>query len=526
MCACIIMAEGGDSMSSGPDSVVILRDKILDILPYLWSEEIKPVLCREHSQEFKYFCKVHMSEICAKCRRKEHKNCKSIMDMEEAAETVYSGNHGEKIIQSVKDLIKRFNECKVAAEDLKTKISNKRKFAVDKVEQARRNIYGYVDELEANTVAEIDRNLKMAINYKEEQIYVCRASISSLSTIKSNIDLIMSIGIKEDKFVEINRATKQTKLSCNTLVKMYSELSKKIDEFEAQVLLPDIFRSLGTTSAAMSNVADVLMDTHPIYTGEMKITSANDGIYFTVVSFDVLQDGRKLLLKTNSKIQLYDKNNIFVTETALPVRRHEVEKCVSVVLDCNSTALVPTDNGRLFKVTIGDEFSETKIIDGILKATKYGEDVVCLLEDKHQFHLCVMDKSMENITKTMLKDNGTLFEDPNSIGISSETKTIYISDYEKGCYGVTFDGQVVFHYQNPKAEGYLGLVVVSDGLLIGTAIQSGVLQLEKLNFSGELKEVYRNMGDSFPLNVVANELALCGEYGNSNCCIWFYCLFK
>ena len=522
------MAEGGDSISCGPNSVVILRDKIIDILPYPWSEEIKPVLCREHSHEFKYFCKVHMSEICAKCRRKEHKDCKSVMDIEEAAETVYSGNHGEKIIQSVKDLIKRFNECKVAAEDLKAKISNKRKCAVDKVEQARRNIDGYVDELEANTVAEIDRNLKMEINCMEEQIYVCRASISSLSTIKSNIDLIMPIGIKEDKFVEINRATKQTKLSCNTLVKMYSELSEKIVEFEPQVLLPGIFRSLGTTSVTTSNVADVLMDTHPIYTGEMKITSVDDGGFFTVVSFDVTPDGRKLLLDTNSMIQLYDKNNILVTKTALPVRRHEVEECISVVLDCNSTALVPTNNGRLFKVTIGDELevSETKTNDGILKMTKYGEDVLCLLEEKLQFHLCVMDKNMENITKTMLKDDGTLFEEPNSIGISSDTNTIYILDGEKGCYGVTFDGQVVFHYQNPKADGYLGLVVVSDGLLIGTSNISSVLQLEKLNFSGELKEVYRNMGDYFPLNVVANELALCGQDDNSNCCIWFYCLFK
>ena len=69
----MIMAEGGDSVDSGRKQRGGWRDKIPDISSlYLGSEEVQPVLCRDHGQEFKYFCKGHMTELCITCRRMEH----------------------------------------------------------------------------------------------------------------------------------------------------------------------------------------------------------------------------------------------------------------------------------------------------------------------------------------------------------------------------------------------------------------------------------------------------------------------
>ena len=127
------MAEGGDSCNS-----------------------VEPAVGREHGQEFTYFCKNHMTELCSTCRRMEHKKCKTVVDIEEASEDSFSKIHGEKIIQSVRDLIDSFKDCKAAAGNLKSKFPNKRELAVDKEKQARKNIDDYLDELEATAVAEID----------------------------------------------------------------------------------------------------------------------------------------------------------------------------------------------------------------------------------------------------------------------------------------------------------------------------------------------------------------------------------
>ena len=67
------MAEDGDSVDSGRKSRDSWRDNIPAISSlYLGSESVEQVLCREHSQEFKYFCKSHMTELCITCRKMEH----------------------------------------------------------------------------------------------------------------------------------------------------------------------------------------------------------------------------------------------------------------------------------------------------------------------------------------------------------------------------------------------------------------------------------------------------------------------
>ena len=70
---------------------------------YLGSEDIEPVLCREHCQEFKSFCKTHMTELCITCSRIEHKHCETVIHIEQATRDIYSKVHSEEIKQGVTD---------------------------------------------------------------------------------------------------------------------------------------------------------------------------------------------------------------------------------------------------------------------------------------------------------------------------------------------------------------------------------------------------------------------------------------
>ena len=271
----------------------------------------------------------------------------------------------------------------------------------------------------------------------------------------------------------------------------------------------------------MSTVTDVFADTTPIYTGEMEVKVG--GKVPVVTSFNVLQDGRKLVLDyDNIKIQLYDRKNTFVTETVLPVQ--EGEQCHSVVLNNNTDALVTTTHGSVFKVTIGDELavSEIKTKYRIHRMTKYGEDNLCVIYHNGQGQICIIDKNMENIIKTIRNGDWTQFKHLAFLGVSADKNTIYVLDWEKGCYGITLDGRIMFHYQNQEAEYYYGLVVDSDGLYIGTSVDNKY-QVEKLNFSGERQEVCSIFGDSRPLRLVENNLAVF-QFDNRR--IGFYDLLK
>ena len=518
----ITKAEGGDSVESSERQG--LRASRRSSRPSsLSSDAVDPVVCKEHRQEIKYFCKNHMTELCITCRRMEHENCNTVIGIEEAVDDIYNDSHGEKIIQSVKDLIERFQDCKVASKKLQSLFPNKRQDAVDKVKQARKNIDDYLDELEDSVVAEIDRNIKGEMHALEEKIHVSEASLSSLSTTSSDIDRTMSVGNKEEKFIAMNRATQQIKQYCSLLLKMKGEMSEMNVTFEANNALTDVFQSLGTVSVETSEVTDVFSDTKPIYTGETKLKKDADDEPPFASSIDVLRDGRKLVLDyNNDKIQFYDKNNSFLTEAVLPVKGGDL--CLSVVLNSNTEALISTRYGRLLKVMIGDELvvSEIKTDYKIYTMTKYGEDVLCVLNDNNQFKAYVMDKSMKKTLKTILKDDGKLFKAPAFLGVSADKNTIYVLDHYKGCYGITLNDHVIFHYQNPQAQCYGGLVVDSEGLFIGSKV-AGDYQIEKLNLSGEQQEVCANFGDSYPLKLMENELVVF-QYDVRS--IKFYCFLK
>ena len=519
------MAEGGDSVDSGQTSRGRWRDNMPDMSSlYLGSDGIEPLRCREHGQEFKLFCKTHMTELCITCSRMEHKRCKTVIDIKDAAENINSKLHGGKITQSVKDLDERFKDLKAAIEDMKTKLPIKTNAALDKVKQKRKEIDTYLDKLEAKAVAEIRRKMEEYRKSIEEMIHVCEASLSSLSTRISDTERTVLGGNEEEKFIAINKTSIQTNKYLDILFDLKKEIRDIDVNFEPNVTLPDEFKTLGTISVEMSTVTDVFADTTPIYTGEMEVKGDKVGDKVPIVdSFNVLQDGRNLVMDTNyNKIQLYDRNNTFVTETVLPVQ--EGEDCISVVLNNNTEALVTTTILRVFKVMIGDELvvSEIKIKYGIYSMTKYGEDNLCVICHNDQGRICIIDKNMKSINKTILKGDWTQFKAHGFLGVSADKNTIYVLDINKVCYGITLDGRIIFHYQNQEADWYYGLVVDSDGLYIGTRIK-GKYQVEKLNFDGERQEVYSIFGDSFPLRLVENNLAV---FQLDNDSIGFYDLLK
>ena len=447
------MAEGEGTVDSGqtPRRRFTWRNNIeFQNIPsmYFGSDGIQAVRCREHGQEFKHFCKTHMTELCIACGRMEHKYCKTVIDIEESAENIYSKLHDEKITQSVKDLTERFKDLKAAGEDINSKLSITTNAAIDQVKQQRKDIDTYLDKLETNAVSEIRRKMEEYRKTVQEMINLCEASLSSLSTRILDIERAISVENENEKFIAINKATIHTDKYCNILIDLKREMNDINVNFEPNVELPDIFKSLGTISFEISTVTDVFADTTPIYTGEMEVKGDE-----VVRSFDVLKDARKLVLETNNKkIQIYDKNNTFVTEKVLPVTKGE--ELVSVVINNNTEALVTTHKLRVFKVMIDDDLvvSEIKNKYGIYAMTKYGEDNLCVIYHNGQWQICILDKNMKNIVKTILKDDGTFFKAPMFLGISADKNTIFVLDNWTGCYGITLDGRIIFYYRNQGAE--------------------------------------------------------------------------
>lgn len=521
------MAEGRDSTDSG--NRWSSDTKLDDSMPSMSSlsrssDSVEAIVCGNHKQEVTYFCKTHMEELCFTCKCKKHGSCNTVIDITRAAKEIYSKSHGQKIIQSLKELSDRFNDCKTATEELKHNLQENRRIACDTLKQIRKLIDEYLDQLEEESRAEIDRVCKEKTKALDERIQICNASFSSLTAFLSRIYRSMSLRNKEEIFIHINTASTETKQYCRMLFDLNRELPDidlKFVQNDAISKLKNILSDLGKLAVDCSPLsrADAAME--PVYIGEIKLRPAltsgmessekdiSEKWLSNITSFEVLPDGRKLVLDSqNKKLQLYDQNNIFLTERDLSVATLSVSLCGS------TDAIVTTGSNKLLRVKITDDLkvSEFTTSSNIFSMTGYCKGfVACLWNEKEkQWEISVMDRDL-NISKTIIKDKGTRFKSPDYLAVIADEKMVYILDTRKGCYGITMAGEVLFRYQDPRAVVYCGLAVGSDGLFIGVRSASRT-PVQKLGFHGQ-RAVCTAFEKGHPIKIQDNQLVLftCGE---------------
>ena len=504
-------------------------------------------VCKEHRHEFKYFCKSHMVELCLTCRRMEHKNCTTVINIEQAAREIYTESHGCKIIQSVKQLLVKFGEWQVTARESKSKLHSKRQAAIDSVKHTRKSIDPFPDRQEAHVLTDIDEILDKEKETLDEQINICNASIAFLTASLSSLNRWMSAGNNKEKFVEINKATKQIKRYCSMLRDLSHELCEIDIKFEENEVsnLNILLRDLGKCSVIRSPVSSGIMDTEPVYSGEIQLTT-NKGLGErdhtddsrnlkgaahscdktpAILSFDILPDGRQLLMDLANKIlKLYDRNNFLVMEYVLSVNS-DYEAFYVVVLS-NSEAVVSTCTNTLLKVKIGDGLAvtETKSKHIIGPIQRWGVDIIAVMLTYNAAHVSVLDKDFTLKKTIMNDDNKTLFKAPLCLAASDDRSMLFVTDSYNGCFGCTIDGKIQCHYQVQGAKRYFGVAVGKDCLFLGAKNEKGEYHVQKLNLSGE-SIACTDFGLSWPLRVIDNELVLCTRADKGNTTINFYFLF-
>ena len=213
----------------------------------------------------------HMTELCITCTKMEHKFCSAVMGIEDAAKEIYSDSHGEKIQQSVNDLLTGFIDYKTKADMSNDQLFEKKQMVIGSVRSVRNAINEHLDKLEVSALADIDRAFTEEKMILEDKISVCNAAISFLNESISTFNLTMSVGNNEERFMEINKITQKTNLYCSMLQELYMEIySLDVTIEEDNSILHSLSQSFGTVNVAKTSLASCHDDTKIIYTGEIR----------------------------------------------------------------------------------------------------------------------------------------------------------------------------------------------------------------------------------------------------------------
>ena len=473
----------------------------------LGSEAMETPTCKDHQRPITHFCLSHMSELCPSCRMVEHKKCSSVTEFRKAIQSVFTEEHPTRIYESLEILMGRFNKCKDKARSNKDKLVKEQQSAIDNVKQARQSVDKHLDKIEDEAYAEIDKVFKAEMKHLDDLLHVCDVTINQLQKRLSNLDRATALDDKESEFVIINNVTKEIKHQCDFLKDSMEDTSNIDIEFEVSDnigKMNKIFPNLGTVTVTKSQDSQIDPETVAIYTGEMKLRTTTDTEIPIISSYEALPDGRQLVTDSkNNKLKLYGSNNQFMSELA------SLDMPWNVMLLNDREAVVSLPGIRSLKYitfdTAGLAVSDTKKVNFEPAAmVKYGDDILATVCDRF-WTVAVID-NRGTVRRTIYQDNGSIFSRPIYIGLSIDQKTVYVVDMDKGCIGLSMDGNVVFQYQDQKAKHYSGLAVGRNYLFIG-ANQGDDCKVRGLSLRGDyLGDM--DLGNSRPRKMIDNNLII------------------
>ena len=468
----------------------------------LGSEAMETPVCTEHERHFEYFCVPHMAILCITCKLLGHKACGKVIDLEKAACDVFSERHCRNILRSMEDLIDSFSKCKDTAQSNRDELYKSKQSEIGKVKQARMTADHHLDKIEGAAYEQIHTAFTRELNQVDDKLHVCDVSIFQLKKRISKLERAMELGDKESEFVTINNVTKEINRQCN-LLKDTCNIDFNFTVSDSICKITELLPSLGTVSVTPSPASQSDPGTVAIYTGELKLRTTTDTKTTTMISYDKLPDGRKLIIDCeNNKLKLYDSTNQFLSELTLP----DIPWSVVSLSDSEAVVSLPFINSLQY-ITIGTDLavSESKKVNYRPGAmVKYGDDILAIVNDR--FVKVVVIDNHGTVKRPIYQDNGSLFSEPFDIGLSVDQKTVYIVDQNKGCIGLSMDGNVEFQYQDQKVKNYAGLAVGRDCLLIGVS-EGNDGKVRRVSLSGDDVEEL-DIGVSMPLKITDNHLII------------------
>ena len=478
----------------------------------LGSEAIETPVCKEHGAEIKFFCKTHMAELCLTCKLMKHKRCDLVVSLGQAAKEVHSEVHCNKIGGSLGDLLAWFTTCKERSESEKQTLNGQKQNAIDNVKHTRKTLDSYMDKLEAAAIKDVEEVCESIKKILDDQIHICESAMSSLQKQQGCLNTTISIGNVGDRFIEVNKATRDARQYCSILGDMRCEMHEVNVVFDQNALqtLKNALPKLGSVECVKTGITVSLPGQHIIYNHGVTIQTNTDNKDSYIVDYEVLADERQLVIDwANRKLKLLDKHaniisELFFKDTTYGLVNFVVQNSEVIVSTSSHTLLVVEITGR-------DMFlKQTRRADVSIGAmVKFEENILAITWYNNEYTILVIDT--EGHAKRSVS-RGHSFKRPYFITYKNDTKTIYVLDLDNGLYAISIQGQVMFNYRDPMVKEYFGLAVSRDHSFIGVK-RTGQYEVRILNRKGNVLEdlSFRNL---FPLNVVDQKLVL-GSFSNA-----------
>lgn len=418
------------------------------------------IKCKLHPEWSRmYFCKKHMEIICVLCRvDRKHEDCKgSIVELRHASkeQNIDRGETNRKLhelrclsngLSGLQDTVdSSLKDIGKKKRDFKTKIKTQQRATESQLNlAATAGINILDDQLEL---------LKHKANENQEIKYLLQKQISEF-------DELLKSGPKEKIYIK-QTSVETAVLKFRTILEELQlplDIDFKIPEKSSEVdgLIKDSDDAKGLIVKEKLTIQRPILDREAVLTNEVILSNFKTT---NVVGMEFLHE-EILLVCNNSTNELAMFDNSFKLMCTLKVK--SAPTSMAVISNGNIIVALPTEKClQHVNVSNKETLSLVKTVKTklpCLQICTFKMDLVAVV--KGSKCNCIVPLDINGAFRTSIfTDKDGILKEIQCMTANQAHNIIYITDQDKGCIGISTEGNIVFKYKADSVQVYTGICI-------------------------------------------------------------------
>ena len=300
-------------------------------------------------------------------------------------------------------------------------------------------------------------------------------------------DLLCDLCIHDDDHIEATAFCKDCKqYLCTTCHRVHQRgtATKQHEVVRGRNNLPQSNKQRSEAHPEpVKDSAKTNVDKKAVYLEQIAIGSSKDKYFSSVNAKETMIDGSMLVCDYgNYKLKLFDSDGDFLYEMGLssePYGLASLNSTEAIVTLPKESCLQNVKIKSNDMVQLGKKLKTKMKCEKILK---YKEHFLVTAYDDVYFCISVIDwngkliQSLYNEPKQAVE----IFESYYEIALSPDIKTVYITNKEDGCVGLSLTGEIIFKYKEPGEGGHFGVCTGPEGYIYVACFDSDkIIMLNK-----------------------------------------------
>ncbi|XP_053384908.1 uncharacterized protein LOC123536777 isoform X2 [Mercenaria mercenaria] len=447
--------------------------------------------CSVHKKEIiKFFCPTHKALGCNDCVILDHRTCNIDYIPDKCADIGDSEEYMD-IMKKLKEKMKEAEDVLKKAEVRDKEIDQFHAGIIKEILNFRKEINERLDQLQQNIQKDVDKKKANDKKIIQTVLDECASISTDIKNLQSSLQANKNARQNGQLYINIKRA--ECKINSDAVKKTDEHLAKSDMQYsfernadlENMLSKRDTFGKLNLSSSlVVPTKKKIYKEKYTLtYKEDINIRTKSDKSNCYITGCAVLSTNKLVLADIyNRKLKVVDiQSKAVIEEKGLNSALWDI-----AVMPRDHIAVTISDERAIYLMSTSGQLSEVKKIPVKCK---------CMGITYHQDHLYVVCQSPNSVlvldTKGNVQNtislNNDIFNVPQYIVVSEDSRHIYISDFDNNCIvSITLQGDVAAVYKHGELEGPEGMVMLDDGsLLVCSFYYPGRIH----HMSGDLKQV-------------------------------------